>query len=114
MTSLNDRPQGRSQHLTFPHTRKFVLGWGGLVNATPPKLPRPEFFIGDLVFDRWTDEFDKDRIEYGEILGMSWHPREKTWVYLIEWTSGEGPDFLYPCFDEHLVIGGDLRRVDNG
>jgi hypothetical protein len=46
------------------------------------------------------------------VCGICWHPSEKSWAYLIEWTNGGMPETYYPCFDERLVIGGDLRLVN--
>jgi hypothetical protein len=77
----------------------------------PEKYPPPAFQIGDKVADYWTDEFGKESIEYGEVIGICWHPHKQAWGCLINWTSGS-PDFpYYPCFDENLVVGGDLRLV---
>ena len=92
MPHSTDSLNGRSQFLTQ------------LVN-----LPSPDFLIGDKVSDHWIDEFGQESIEFGEVVGVCWHPRKQTWAYLVNWTSGKGPDFCYPCFDEHLVVGGDLR-----
>jgi hypothetical protein len=117
MTFLNDCPQGRSQFLTKPDTRKLALGWLGLASyvqfpVIPANLPQPEFFIGDKVADHWIDEFECESVEYGKVVGICWHPRQETWAYLIDWFKGGSPDFLYPCFDGHLVIGGDLRALE--
>lgn len=83
------------------------------VNQTPAKYPKSPLGIGDKVADYWTDEFDKECIEYGKVCGVCWHPREQVWAYLIDWTSGGMPDSAYPCFNEHLVIDGDLRLVSH-
>jgi len=77
------------------------------------KYPKPPFYIGDKVADHWIDEFDRESVEYGEVYGICWHPREKTWAYLIDWTSGGMAEAYYPCFDERFVIGGDLRLVSH-
>ncbi|MEG3941834.1 hypothetical protein QT995_27305 [Microcoleus sp. S36b_A3] len=92
MSHSTDFPNGRSQFLT-----------------QPASLPSPDFVIGDKVSDHWIDEFEKECIEFGEVVGVCWHPRKQVWAYLVDWTSGQGPDFCYPCFDGHLVIGGNLR-----
>jgi hypothetical protein len=73
------------------------------------KYPKAKFAIGDKVADYWIDEFNKECIEYGTVCGVCWHPNEEEWAYSIEWTSGGMPDFCYPCFDNNLTIGGDLR-----
>jgi len=123
MTFLDDCPCGRSQLLTFPRRELlqklasvallFFVRRPQSVNPTPEKYPKSQFRIGDKVADYWTDEFDKECIEYGEVFGICWHPREQTWAYLIDWTSGRGPDSLYPCFDQQLVLGSYLRGVSN-
>jgi hypothetical protein len=115
MTSLNDRPQGRSQLLTQSRG-KGSISWMNLARyvqspAILANRPKPDFVIGTKVSDHGVNEFGKDSIEFGEVVGICWHPRKNTWAYLIDWYKGGGPDFLYPCFDGHLVIGGDLRRV---
>lgn len=111
-------PDGRSQHFTFVR-RKL------LQKAVPSVLlslvPRPlhqhsmcAFRIGDEVAERWIDEFDNERIEYGEVCGIGWQPKERMWVCLINWTKGDSADDFYPCFDERLVPARDLRLVSHG
>lgn len=111
------------QLLTHPDTRQLTLGWLGLASyvqspVIPDNLPKPDFVIGDKVADNWVDEFGENRVEFGEVFGICWHPRQKTWAYLVEWTGGTmereaDPNPYCPCFDEHLVVGGDLRIVSN-
>jgi hypothetical protein len=79
----------------------------------PEKYPAPMFQIGDKVSDHWVDDFGENSVEFGEIVGICWHPYEKVWAYHITWTSGKMDAEYYPCFDEHLVVGGDLRFVDD-
>ncbi len=123
MPHTDGRPAGRSQHFTFARRELLQKTASAAllfvprtqpVNPIPAKYPKPLFGIGDKVADHWTDEFDEECIEYGEVLGFCWHPYEKTWAYLVVWTSGQGPDSLYPCFDGHLLTGGDLRLVGHG
>jgi hypothetical protein len=119
MTFSDDCPMGRSQHFTFPRRELsqkiasaallFFVPHSQPLNPIPKKYPNSPFSIGDKVADYWTDEFSDECIEYGEVVGICWHPREETWAYLIDWYKGGGPDFMYPCFDGQLVIGGDLR-----
>lgn len=116
MTFSNDRLCGRSQHFTFP--RRELLrrtASAALLFLVPSqgKYPKPQFAIGDKVAYYWIDEFDKETIEYGNVCGVCWHPNEKQWGYSIEWTSGGMPDSCYPCFDNYLTIGGDLRLVNH-
>ena len=116
MTICSDVSQRGTQLLTRSNAVKYALGWMGLADyaqslTIPSNLPKPEFTIGDKVTNHWLDEFDVECIEYGTICGIVWHPREQVWAYLIDWYKGQGPDFLYPCFDGHLVIGGDLRSA---
>ncbi|MEG4817919.1 hypothetical protein [Microcoleus sp. K5-D4] len=133
MALSDDCPDGRSQFLTQSRVRKIgqKIGWRDLArrenrkrsnsslyrfvfsSAIFAELPRPKFLIGDKVSDHWLNEFDKECVEFGKVVGVCWHPRQQEWAYLIDWTSGEGPDFVYPCFDGHLVIGGDLRLASH-
>jgi hypothetical protein len=123
MTLSDDCPVGRSQFLTQSRVKS---GWTSLARRVRQRhsnnlyrfvlspevlanLPKPEFHIGDNVSDHWFDEFDKECIEFGKIVGVCWHPREQRWSYLVDWYKGGSPDFVYPCFDGHLLIGGDLR-----
>ncbi|MEG4504231.1 hypothetical protein QUA81_08965 [Microcoleus sp. F6_B4] len=129
MALSDDYPVGRSQFFTQSRVRNFgqKFCWTDLARRENRKrsnsslyrfvfspaifaqLPRPKFLIGDKVSDHWIDEFDKECVEFGEVVGVCWHPNQSEWAYLVNWTSGEGPDSCYPCFDERLVIGGDLR-----
>ncbi|MEG4851698.1 hypothetical protein QUB10_12375 [Microcoleus sp. B5-D4] len=118
-----DCPNGRSQLLMFPRRELlqkiasaallFFVPRSQSGFENPKKYPAPKFCIGNKVADHWTDELNQDSIEYGEVLGICWHPYEQDWTYLISWTSGEMPDSSYPCFDEHLTVGGDLRLVSH-
>jgi len=80
-------------------------------NLTLEKYPKAQFAIGDKVADHWIDEFNNETIEYGEICGVCWSPREQDWLYSIEWTHGGMPGQYYPCFDERLTMGDGLRLV---
>ncbi|MEG4244448.1 hypothetical protein QUB36_20530 [Microcoleus sp. AT8-B1] len=123
MTFLDGCLCGRSQLLMIPRRELlqkiasaallFFVPRSQPVNLTPEKYPKSQFCIGDKVADYWTNEFDKECVEYGEVLGFCWHPYEQTWAYLVNWTGGQGPDSTYPCFDERLVVGGDLRLVSH-
>ncbi|WP_293150336.1 MULTISPECIES: hypothetical protein [unclassified Microcoleus] len=114
----------KQPHLLIqPDTRKLALGCLGLASYVqtpiiPDNLPKPEFVFGDKVSDNWVDEFGENRTEFGEVLGICWYPRQKTWAYLIEWTGGAmefEPEShpCYPCFDGNLVVGGDLRLASH-
>ncbi len=129
MTLSDDCPVGRSQFLTQCRVKK--SGWTNLARrpnrrrsssnlcrfvlpaAILANLPKPEFLIGDKVSDHWVDEFGQESIEFGKVVGICWHPREQVWAYLVDWYKGGSPDFPYPCFDGHLLIGGDLRRSND-
>lgn len=112
-------PDGRSQHFTFfrrellqrlaTATLLHLASQYRLALRLPAKYPVPKFHIGDRVADHWTDEFGAEAIEFGEVVGVCWHPYEDVWSYLIIWTSGSSGDACYPCFDERLVMGGDVR-----
>jgi len=117
MTFSADCPMGRSQLLTQSRGKNFV-GWLGLARYVQSplilsKLSKPKFTIGCKVSDHWVDEFGNECVEFGEVVGICWHPREETWAYLVDWHKGGNPDFLYPCFDGHLLMGGDLRLVSH-
>lgn len=107
-------PDGRSQVFTFIRRK---LSQKATSPTSLPLVPRQvknskcPFRIGDKVAEHWIDEFDKECICYGEVCGICWHPYEKVWAYLINWTGGDGPAICYPCFDEQLVMNCDLRRV---
>ncbi|MEG4048484.1 hypothetical protein [Microcoleus sp. Pol17_C1] len=110
-------PEGRSQHFTFPR-RELLQRLASvtllyLVPRPQSKYGSPLFVIGDKVADYWIDEFNKECIEYGNVCGVCWHPDEREWAYSIEWTGGGMPDSCYPCFDNNLTIGGDLRLVSH-
>ena len=107
-------PDGRSQVFTF--IQRKLLQKAASANLLPlvprqVKHSKCPFRIGDRVAEYWIDESGKERIDYGEVCGICWHPREKIWAYLIEWTSGGSPSSCYPCFDERLVTNADLRRI---
>ncbi len=106
---------GRSQHFTFLR-REFLqkAASASLLFLVPRPLHQHSmcaFRIGDEVAERWIDEFDNERIEYGEVCGICWHPKEREWACLINWTKGDSADNFYPCFDEQLVPARDLRLV---
>ena len=115
-------PDGRSQHFTF-FRRELLQRLATTILLPlasqyrpalklPAKYPTPEFCIGDKVADYWIDEDGEESRELGEILGICWHPQENVWSYLINWTGGSSGDGCYPCFDERLVVGGDVRLAD--
>ena len=134
MANLPPSADGRSQFFTQSRVRKsgYRFKWKDLARrenlrrsnsslyrfvfspAIFDQLPRPKFLIGDKVSDHWLDEFGKECVEIGEILGVSWYPSQQEWAYLVNWTSGESPDSSYPCFDGHLLVGGDVRLVKHG
>ncbi len=115
MTFQSDCPQRRSQEFTFFRRELFKkLASATLLHLVLPfqsKRRQCPFDIGDKVADHWIDEFEIDQIEYGQVMGVCWHPRKKVWAYLVDWTHGTMPSSAYPCFDGHLVIRGDLRLV---
>ncbi|MEG5176186.1 hypothetical protein [Microcoleus sp. B3-D7] len=117
-----DCPEGRSQLFTFPR-RELLQRLASAALLTifpvhqsaaklPAKYPVPSFQVGDKVADHWIDEFEIAQIEYGEVVGICWHPDEEVWGYHVNWTSGTMPSEYYPCYDGHLTIGGDLRGHD--
>lgn len=71
--------------------------------SIPALLPDPKFAIGEKVGEHWVDEFGKECVEIGVIVGICWHPKRYNWEYLINWLAGDGESAAYPCFDEHLV-----------
>jgi hypothetical protein len=76
--------------------------------------PLADFSIGDVVADKWVDEFEMEHCEVGEVLGICWHPVRCRWEYLINWTAGAGPEICYPCFDEQLTsheVGAKLELL---
>ena len=120
MTFSDDCLSGRSQHFTFPRRELLqkiasaaLLFFVPRPPSVPEKYPVSHFSIGNKVADHWTNEFNQDFIEYGEVMGICWYPRYQVWAYLINWTSGEMPDSSYPHFDQQLTVGGDLRLVSH-
>lgn len=117
-----DCPEEKSQLFTFAR-RDFLQKAASVALLSlvpvcssiklPSKYPAPKFQIGDKVSDHWIDEFEIDQIEYGEVVGICWHPDEEVWGYHVNWTGGNMPPEFYPCYDGHLVIGGDLRLVNH-
>jgi hypothetical protein len=81
----------------------------------PQKYPAPKFAIGDQIFSPYEDEYgdeDEDGVpEFGEVMGICWHPRNEAWEYVINWTSGSSFDWMYPVFDEFLICESTLRLV---
>jgi hypothetical protein len=126
-----DCPQGRSQLFTFAR-RDFLqkaasaallcfLPRPQAAAATPSRLPRPEFAIGDLVAQDWIDEADKST-DFGEVLGIRYVPPVgeyssypgDSWLYYIRWTSTtSGLDYLYPCYDGEPTMASELRLVNH-
>jgi hypothetical protein len=122
MTFLNDCPQGRSQFLTF--SRRELLQKAALSvlpfltlsrqsGIKPEKYPVPPFSIGDKIASPWSDEDEVVGAEFGEIVGICWHPINLEWQYLINWTAGDCSAWAYPCFDETLMNGDTLRLVSH-
>jgi len=79
---------------------------------TAKKYPKPQFSIGDRIELPWLNEFDEKLLdefgeevppEVGEVVGICWHPIQLQWKYLINWTSGDSADWMYPAFDEDLI-----------
>jgi hypothetical protein len=123
--------QGRSQNSTF-FRRGFLQKAASAAllllvprsqPATPSsKLPKPEFAIGDLVAQDWIDEFDKDSVDFGEVLGLRYLPPSEgycsypgnNWLYYIRWTRTTcGLDYLYPCYDGEPTMASELRLVNH-
>lgn len=118
MTICSDVSHRGTQNLTRSNGVKYALGWLGLGSyaqslTIPNNLPQPEFFIGSKVADHWVDEFGENCIECGEVVGICWQPDKQEWGYFVEWHKGHGPDWIYPCFDGQLVVGGVLRSAGN-
>ncbi|MEG4576316.1 hypothetical protein QUA56_27130 [Microcoleus sp. N3A4] len=129
-------PNGRSQHFTFPRRELLqkvvsVALLFAIKPATEPAkpvaesvekdypYPAPAFSIGDKIRSPWLDEDldDEDaegeevEDELGEVMGVCWHPRRHCWEYLVNWTGGSASEICYPCFDENMISGNDLRLV---
>lgn len=127
MTISGDCPQGRSQHFTFPRRGllqglavvglPFLLPRSKSAFEIPSKYPAPKFSVGDQIFSLGTDEYgDIDEsapLEFGEIVGVCWHPRNKEWEYIINWTAGSSSAWIYPVFDGVLIDEYSLRLVSH-
>ena len=83
----------------------------------PQKYPVPQFAIGNQILSFWIDEYgDVDERfppEFGEIMGICWHPTNENWEYVINWTAGDCADSAYPIFDEVLIDECSLRLVSH-
>jgi hypothetical protein len=82
--------------------------------------PLPKFKVGDLIASDWKDEFGKDIIEFGEIVGLCYlYEGDRTypsnsWVYHIYWThdnSGGEHSSCYPCMEWDVSTGEGWRYV---
>ena len=129
MTLLDDRLDGRSQHFTFARRElfqkiasaalPFLVPRSKPAFDIPQKYPAPKFAIGDQIFSPWDDgDLDLDEEydippEFGEIMGVCWNPRNEAWEYVINWTSGDAADWMYPMFDEVLICESSLRLVSH-
>jgi hypothetical protein len=96
--------------LLLPERRSEVL--------VPQTQVQPKFKIADLIASDWVDEFGKDVIDFGEVLGTRYLPEAhsvfaaNTWVYYINWTHSTcGADSCYPCYDGEPSRECDLRLV---
>jgi hypothetical protein len=131
MTFLDDCLDGRSQHFTFPRRELlqkiasaallFFVPRSQPVFEVPKKYPASKFAIGNQIFSPWDDgdlDFDEDEEydippEFGEIMGVCWNPKNEAWEYIINWTSGDAADWMYPMFDEVLICESSLRLVSH-
>jgi len=122
-------PDGRSQHFTFFRRELFqkaVAVTLPFILLRKPMLPikeqrpLPKFNIGDLIASDWKDEFGKDIIEFGEIVGLCYlYEGDRTyssnsWVYHIYWThdsSGDKNSSCYPCMEWDVNTGEGWRYV---
>jgi hypothetical protein len=102
-------PCGRSQHFTFPR-RNFLqgltLGVLPFLLRPQPAIPfgncKPDFSIGDRIRAFWVDEFQEERSEKGQVVGVCWHPKKRHWEYLVVWESSSR-------FDEELTDAEGLE-----
>ncbi|MEG4807937.1 hypothetical protein QUA82_09930 [Microcoleus sp. F8-D3] len=82
------------------------------------KFPgQPEFWFGDVIRYPWfSANENKIHWETGEVTGVAWHPKEKQWLYAVNWTTSTSDTngFNYPIFDEHLTDSGDFQLVTKG
>ncbi len=85
------------------------------VRQIPSKFPgKPKFWFGDVIRYRWfSSDENKMHWETGEVMGVTWHPEEKEWLYTIQWlySTANYTSFPYPTFDEYLTGGGDFELV---
>ncbi|MCU0545889.1 MAG: hypothetical protein MUE44_27610 [Oscillatoriaceae cyanobacterium Prado104] len=122
MTIQGDVSHGGTQLLTRSNASKYALGWLGLGSYVQPltildNLPKPNFWFGDIVKYSWFSD-DKKRIEWetGQIMGVTWHPEEKRWLYSVNWTesTNKNQGFTYPAFDDCLTDDSDFKLVAKG
>lgn len=121
--------EGRSQKLTLPRRELFQkIASAALLFLVPrprlvaplPGYPLPEFAIGDLVAQDWIDEFDKEAVDCGRVLGLRYLPQghsifpSNSWLYYIYWTHTTcGLQHHYPCYDGEPTRAEDLRLASH-
>ena len=115
--------EGRSQDFIF--SRRGLLQWFALTILPflvprssfeiPLKYPKPKFVIGDQVtspyIDEYGDEDESSPSEFGEVMGVCWHPENQQWEYIVNWTAGSSSSWMYPVFDGFLLEECSLRIV---
>ncbi len=122
MTFAVDRSKGRSQDFTFSRRELFhkaaatlpflVLSKPSI--AEPLKdFPVPEFWFGDRVSFCWNDEdTEQPYSETGQVIGVTYDPRENKWEYAVIWLSSTTySQDDYPIFDGNFVTAEELCKV---
>ena len=123
MSTLARYPDGRSQNFIFPRREFFQkVAAATLPFLVPPKpsvmpplkgRPLPEFWFGELVSFCWNDEnTEQPHSETGEIIGVTWDPRENQWEYAVTWLSSTAyPMDSYPIYDGNFVTAGEICKL---
>ncbi len=113
---------GRSQHFTFSRRELFHKAAATLPflvlskpSITQPlkDFPVPEFWFGDRVSFCWNDETDElPYSETGQIIGVTWNPRENFWEYAVIWLSSTAyPSSNYPLYDGSFLTGEEMCKL---
>lgn len=98
-----------------PAIAKPVISQQSVVSEPLPLLPgihKPEFFFGEVVEFRWTDENnDEAHSERGEVVGVLWNFPQARWEYSVTWLSSTAyPASDYPIQSE-LITANVLHKV---
>jgi hypothetical protein len=103
--------------LLLPQSKSKSLSSPGLERRSQlfafTEAPEPEFWFGDRVIFCWNDETDElPYSETGQIIGVTYDPRENCWEYAVIWLSSTAyPAADYPLFDGTFLTAGEICKL---